>query len=44
MTLAAMVRGDRVMLIDGNTQILAGDYVVVFSLMGTIQKLEKWFN
>lgn len=44
MTLAAMVRGDRVMLVDGNTQILAGDYVVVFSLMGTIQKLEKWFN
>ena len=44
MTLAAMVRGEHVMLVDGNTQIMAGDYVVVFSLMGTIQKLDKWFN
>ena len=44
MTLAAMVRGEHVMLVDGNTQIMAGDYLVVFSLMGTIQKLDKWFN
>lgn len=44
MTLAALVRGDDVSLIGGNTQIEAGDYVVVFSLMGTLDKIEKWFN
>lgn len=44
MTLAACVRGDDVMLVNGSTQILAGDYVVVFSIMGTLQKIEKWFN
>ena len=44
MTLAALVRDKDVMLIDGNTQINSGDYVVVFSLMGTIEKIEKWFN
>lgn len=44
MTLAAMVRNDEVMLVNGNTRIQEGDYVVVFSLMGTIQKIEKWFN
>lgn len=44
MTLAAIVRDDEVMLVNGNTHIQGGDYVVVFSLMGTIQKIEKWFN
>lgn len=44
MTLAALVRDDEVMLVDGSTHIREGDYVVVFSLMGTIQKIEKWFN
>ena len=44
MTLAAMVRNNEVMLVNGNTHIVAGDYFVVFSLMGTIQKIEKWFN
>ncbi len=44
MTLAAMVRNNEVMLVNGSTHIVAGDYVVVFSLMGTIQKIEKWFN
>lgn len=44
MTLAALVRDDEVMLVNGNTHIREGDYVVVFSLMGTIQKIEKWFN
>lgn len=44
MTLAALVRNDKVQLVGGNTQIEAGDYVVVFSLMGTISKIEKWFN
>lgn len=44
MTLAALVRGEEVMLIDGNTLIQEGDFVVVFSLMGTLEKIEKWFN
>lgn len=44
MTLAAMVRGDKNMLVSGNTQIEAGDYVVVFCLTGTISKIEKWFG
>lgn len=44
MTLAAMVRDEEVMLINGNTQIEGGDYVVVFSLLGTIGRVEKWFN
>ncbi len=44
MTLAGLVRNDDVMLVNGNTQIEPGDYVVVFSLMGTIEKIEKWFN
>lgn len=44
MTLAAMVRNGEVSLVNGMTQIESGDYVVVFSLMGTIQKIEKWFN
>lgn len=44
MTLAALVRGDEIALVNGNTQIKAGDYVVVFSIMGTLEKIEKWFN
>lgn len=44
MTLAALVRGNEIQLIGGNTHIEAGDFVVVFCLMGTIHKIEKWFN
>lgn len=44
MTLAAMVRDNEVSLINGNTEIRGGDYVVVFSLVGTIGRIEKWFN
>ncbi len=44
MTLAALVRGEEVQLVGGNTQIEPGDNVIVFSLMGTIQKIEKWFS
>ncbi len=44
MTLAALVRGDNCELISGNTQIEAGDFVVVFCLSGTFRKIEKWFN
>lgn len=43
MTLAAMIRDDKVMLIGGNTRIEAGDFVVVFCMNGTISKIEKWF-
>lgn len=44
MTLAAMVRDNRVHLVSGATHIEEGDCVVVFSLMGTISKIEKWFG
>lgn len=43
MTLAALVRDGECSLISGNTQIEAGDFVVVFCLTGTIHKIEKWF-
>jgi potassium transporter peripheral membrane component len=44
MTLAALVRGNEIQLINGNTHIQEGDFVVVFCLSGTIHKIEKWFN
>lgn len=44
MTLAALVRGEDCQLINGNTQIQPGDFVVVFCLSGTFRKIEKWFN
>ncbi len=44
MTLAATVRNDVCSLVDGSTHIQEGDYVVVFCLSGTIQKVEKWFT
>lgn len=44
MTLAALVRGEEIQLIGGNTHIQEGDFVVVFCLSGTIHKIEKWFS
>ncbi|MCH5237614.1 MAG: Trk system potassium transporter TrkA, partial [Muribaculaceae bacterium] len=44
MTLAAIVRNNQASLVGGNTQIEAGDFVVVFCLNGTISKIEKWFR
>ncbi len=44
MTLAALIRGEQVQLIGGNTHIQENDYVVVFCFTGTIHKIEKWFN
>lgn len=44
MTLAALVRDGNAMLVSGNTQIEPGDFVVVFSLQGTLEKIEKWFS
>lgn len=44
MTLAALARGNECTLITGNTQIEAGDFVVVFCLSGMFHKVEKWFT
>ena len=44
MTIAALARNNQYMLVGGNTQIQAGDFVVVFCLNGTISKIEKWFH
>lgn len=44
MTLAALIRDDRSLLISGGTRIQAGDYVVVFCLSGSLNKIERWFN
>ena len=44
MTLAGLIRGDEVRLIDGNTRIMPDDYVVLFTLQGTLEKIEKWFS
>jgi len=43
MTLAGLVRDGKGMLVSGMTQIQPGDNVVVFSLSGTIHKIEKLF-
>ena len=44
MTLAGLVRNGVGDLGQGNTQLQAGDHVVVFSFSGMIHKVEKWFN
>lgn len=44
MTLAAVVRNNQASLVSGNTHIQSGDYVVVFSLSGTLSRIEKWFK
>lgn len=44
MTLAGLVRDDKVELISGNTRIYPGDIVVVFCMTGSLHKIEKWFN
>ncbi len=44
MTIAGMVRDGKGYLVDGNTVIKAGDFVVVFCLSGAIHKVEKLFN
>lgn len=44
MTLAGLIRNGQASLINGNTQIMAGDYVVLFTLQGTLDKIEKWFT
>lgn len=44
MTLAGLVRDGRGQLVTGNTQIQAGDHVVVFCLAGSLHQIEKLFN
>lgn len=44
MTLAALARGENCELISGMTQILPGDFVVVFCLSGMFSKVEKLFS
>jgi trk system potassium uptake protein TrkA len=43
-TIGGLIRGGEGMLVTGNTQIQAGDSVVVFCLELMIKKLEKFFN
>ena len=43
-TIAGLVRNGSGQLVDGNTQIQAGDHVVVFCLQGAIHKLDKYFS
>ena len=44
MTIAGLVRDGVGYLVQGNTELKPGDHVVVFSLSGSMHKLEKWFN
>lgn len=43
MTIAGLVRGETGMLVTGDTTIQPGDHVVVFSLSGSLHKIEKLF-
>ena len=44
LTIAGLIRDGVGRLVDGNTQIQAGDRVVVFCLNGAIHKFERLFN
>lgn len=44
MTIAALIRDGKGMLVGGNTEVQPGDHVVVFCLSGSIHKVEKLFN
>jgi trk system potassium uptake protein TrkA len=44
MTIAGMVRGGVGQLVNGDTQLMAGDKVVVFCLSGAIHKIERMFG
>ena len=43
-TIGGLVRADEGILVTGNTQIQAGDHVVVFCLSSMIKRIEKYFN
>lgn len=44
MTIAAMVHDGHCKMVGGQTQMSAGDHVVVFCLSGFLHKIEKWFT
>lgn len=44
MTIGGLVRGDEGMLVSGNTQVEAGDTVVVFCYNVDKKKAERLFN
>ena len=44
MTIAGLVRNGEGLLVTGDTQLQAGDHVVVFCLSGAIHKIEKMFG
>lgn len=44
MTIAGIIRDGKGLLVNGNTQILPGDHVVVFCLSGIIHRIESLFN
>jgi trk system potassium uptake protein TrkA len=43
-TIGGLIRDKEAILVTGNTQIEAGDHVVVFCLEGMIKTIEKFFN
>ena len=42
--IGGMIRDGKSMLVQGLTQLQAGDKVVVFCIGNTLKKLDKWFN
>ena len=44
MTLGGLIRDGKGILVTGDTQIQAGDHVLVFCLEGAIHKIERMFN
>ena len=44
MTIAGLVRNGEGFLVTGDTQLQAGDRVVVFCLAGAIHKIERMFG
>ncbi len=43
-TIGGLIRNREALIVTGNTQIQAGDHVVVFCLEGMIKSIEKYFN
>lgn len=43
-TIGGMIRNGEGVLVTGDTQVNAGDHVVVFCLSMMIKKIEKYFN
>lgn len=44
LTLGGLIRGDEAILIDGNTEILPGDRLIIFFLPGALLKLQRLFK